>query len=98
MEAYEQGLQAGWAQEREWRQRAETAQVEHLVPRYGPCGKNSTPRTAAGDRVLLPENHVSALRHGPAPSPGTVTELGTTYTADPHHDHLPDPCHPRQTG
>ncbi|MFJ6811615.1 hypothetical protein ACIQRK_37455 [Streptomyces anulatus] len=30
VEAYEQGLQAGRAQEREWRQRAETVQVVHL--------------------------------------------------------------------
>ncbi|MER6686337.1 hypothetical protein [Streptomyces olivaceoviridis] len=35
---------------------------------------------AVGDRVLLPENYVSALRHGPGPFPGTVTELGTTYS------------------
>lgn len=32
-----------------------------------------------GDRVLLPENYVSALRHGPGPFVGTVTALGTTY-------------------
>ncbi|MFD6748139.1 hypothetical protein ACWHA6_36925 [Streptomyces anthocyanicus] len=36
-------------------------------------------RLEIGDRVLLPENYVSALRHGPGPFPGTVTELGTTY-------------------
>ncbi|MGW6214879.1 hypothetical protein [Streptomyces sp. NPDC055109] len=33
-----------------------------------------------GDRVLLPANYVSAMRLGPGPFPGTVTELGTTYT------------------
>ncbi|MGI5430300.1 hypothetical protein [Streptomyces sp. CA-179760] len=33
-----------------------------------------------GDRVLLPENYFSAMRHGLGPFPGTVTELGTTYT------------------
>ncbi|MFE9381251.1 hypothetical protein [Streptomyces sp. NPDC006855] len=37
-------------------------------------------RLDVGDRVLLPENFVSALRHGSGPFPGTVTELGTTYT------------------
>ncbi|MCX5215570.1 hypothetical protein OG689_41180 [Kitasatospora sp. NBC_00240] len=37
-------------------------------------------RLEVGDRVLLPENYVSALRHGPGPHPGTVTELGTTYS------------------
>lgn len=37
-------------------------------------------RLEVGDRVLLPENYVSTLRHGPGPFPGTVTELGTTYT------------------
>ncbi|MFF7993421.1 hypothetical protein ACFZDG_26970 [Kitasatospora xanthocidica] len=37
-------------------------------------------RLEVGDRVLLPENYVSALRHGPGPFPGTVTALGTTYS------------------
>jgi hypothetical protein len=32
-----------------------------------------------GDRVLLPENYVSRLRHGPGPLEGTVTGFGTTY-------------------
>ncbi|MFB7374182.1 hypothetical protein ACFC0D_30535 [Streptomyces sp. NPDC056222] len=37
-------------------------------------------RLKVGDRVLLPENYVSALRQGPGPQPGTVTALGSTYT------------------
>lgn len=45
------------------------------------------------DRVLLPENYVSALRHGPGPFPGTVTELGTTYTG-PSVRSSPGPLHP----
>jgi hypothetical protein len=32
-----------------------------------------------GDRVLLPENYVSRLKHGPGPLEGTVTGFGTTY-------------------
>lgn len=32
-----------------------------------------------GDRVLLPENYVSRLKHGPGPLEATVTSLGTTY-------------------
>ncbi|MFI0418661.1 hypothetical protein [Spongiactinospora sp. 9N601] len=32
-----------------------------------------------GDHVLLPENHVSRLRHGPGPFEGVVTRLGSTY-------------------
>ncbi|MGW4049523.1 hypothetical protein ACWENA_01705 [Streptomyces sp. NPDC004779] len=40
-------------------------------------------RLEVGDRVLLPENHVSAARLGPGPQPGTVTALGSTYTG-PH--------------
>ena len=38
------------------------------------------PRLEVGDHVLLPENYVSRLKHGPGPFPGTVTELGTAYT------------------
>ncbi|MEU3402134.1 hypothetical protein [Streptomyces filamentosus] len=30
--------------------------------------------------LQLPENYVSALRRGPGPFPGTVTQLGTTYS------------------
>ncbi|MBZ4319915.1 hypothetical protein [Streptomyces huiliensis] len=106
MEAYQKGLETGWAQERDWSQRAATAQIERLerqirtlrdeldaksrrfqidgdqvvtVDGYGYRWKG--PGTLeVGDRVLLPENYVSALRHGPGPFPGTVTELGTTYT------------------
>lgn len=37
------------------------------------------PDLEVGDRVLLPENYVSRLKHGPGPVEGTVTELGTTY-------------------
>lgn len=37
-------------------------------------------RLEVGDRVLLPENYVSALRHGPGPFPETVTALGTVYS------------------
>ncbi|MFE2106932.1 hypothetical protein ACFXAF_13815 [Kitasatospora sp. NPDC059463] len=37
-------------------------------------------RLEVGDHVLLPENYVSALRHGPGPFPGMVTALGTTYS------------------
>lgn len=33
-----------------------------------------------GERVLLPENYVSSLKHGPGPFVGVVTGLGTTYT------------------
>ncbi|MGA4545619.1 hypothetical protein ACPA54_37080 [Uniformispora flossi] len=32
-----------------------------------------------GDSVLLPENYVSSLKHGPGPFVGTVSALGTTY-------------------
>lgn len=32
-----------------------------------------------GDRVLLPENYVSALKHGRGPFAGVVTKLGSTY-------------------
>ncbi|KAB8163705.1 hypothetical protein FH609_018715 [Streptomyces sp. 3MP-14] len=32
-----------------------------------------------GDRVLLPENYVSRMKHGPGPFQGVVTNLGTTY-------------------
>ncbi|WP_405504575.1 hypothetical protein [Streptomyces anulatus] len=106
MEAYQQGMETGRAKEREWRQRTEAAQIEHLerqirtlreeldaknrrfdvdgdqavtVDGYGYRWRG--PGTLeVGDRVLLPENHVSALRHGSGPFPGTVTELGTTYT------------------
>ncbi|MBS2550192.1 hypothetical protein KGQ19_25315 [Catenulispora sp. NL8] len=40
---------------------------------------NGQPDLEVGDRVLLPENYVSRLKHGPGPVEGTVTELGTTY-------------------
>ncbi|MFI1253197.1 hypothetical protein ACH4U6_05220 [Streptomyces netropsis] len=33
-----------------------------------------------GDRVLLPENYVSRMKHGPGPTVGVVTQLGTTYS------------------
>ncbi|NEB39499.1 hypothetical protein [Streptomyces sp. SID14515] len=106
MDAYRQGLETGRAKEREWRQRAEAAQVGHLerqirtlreeldaknrrfnvdgdqtvtVDGYGYSW--SGPGTLdVGDRVILPENYVSALRYGSGPFLGTVTELGTTYT------------------
>lgn len=106
VEAYQTGLETGRKQEREWQQRAEASQVEHLekqirtlrdeldaqnrrfevdggqavtVGGYGYrwCGPGTL---EVGDRVLLPENYVSALHHGPGSFPGTVTELGTTYT------------------
>jgi hypothetical protein len=32
-----------------------------------------------GDCVLLPENYVSALKHGRGPFEGVVTSLGSTY-------------------
>ncbi|MDX3854092.1 hypothetical protein PV679_26265 [Streptomyces sp. AK02-01A] len=32
-----------------------------------------------GDSVLLPENYVSRMKHGPGPAVGVVTKLGTTY-------------------
>ncbi|MFF3751414.1 hypothetical protein ACFYYH_13270 [Streptomyces sp. NPDC002018] len=51
-----------------------------------------------GGRVLLPENYVSALRHGPGPFPGTVTELGTTYTGTLSRIISRAPATPRQTG
>ncbi|MGM7439910.1 hypothetical protein [Streptomyces tunisiensis] len=121
MEAYRQGLETGRAQEREWRQRAAAAQVEHLerqireeldaknrrfevdgdqavtVDGYGYRWRG--PGTLeVGDRVLLPENYVSALRHGPGPFPGTVTELGTTYTGTLSMIISRAPAIPRQTG
>jgi hypothetical protein len=37
------------------------------------------PDLTVGDRVLLPENYVSRLKHGPGPVEGAVTGLGTTY-------------------
>ncbi|MDJ1645214.1 hypothetical protein [Streptomyces pakalii] len=54
-------------------------------------------RLDVGDRVLLPENHVSALRHGSGPFPGTVTELGTTYTGILSRIISRAPAAPRQT-
>lgn len=51
-----------------------------------------------GDRVLLPENHVSVLRHGSGPFPGTVTELGITYTGTFSRIVSRAPAAPRQTG
>ena len=35
-----------------------------------------------GDRVLLPENWLSRLKHGPGPYPGVVTRLGATYRGE----------------
>lgn len=124
VEAYRQGVETGRAQEREWRQRTEAAQVEHLerqirtlreeldaknrrfevdgdqavtVEGYG--YRWSGPGTLeVGDRVLLPENYVSALRHGPGPFPGTVTELGTTYTGTLSTIISRAPAIPRKTG
>ena len=34
---------------------------------------------AVGDRVLLPENYVSAMKFGHGPFSGTVTSLDSTY-------------------
>jgi len=48
--------------------------------------------------VLLPENYVSALRHGSGPFPGTVTELGTTYTGPLSTIISRTPATPRQIG
>ncbi|GAA2114983.1 hypothetical protein [Streptomyces synnematoformans] len=106
VEAYQQGLQAGRTQAREWERSAAASRVEHLeqqirtlqeqldaktrryevdgdqivtVDGYGYRWRGADP-LEVGDRVLLPENHVSALRHGPGPFPGTVTALGTTYS------------------
>lgn len=39
-------------------------------------------RLEVGDRVLLPENYVSRLKHGPGPTVGVVSALGTTYRGD----------------
>ncbi|QLE70220.1 hypothetical protein FGW37_33135 [Streptomyces rectiverticillatus] len=124
VEAYRQGLETGRAQEREWRQRTEAAQVEHLerqiralreeldarnrrfevdsdqavtVDGYGYRWRGPG-RLEVGDRVLLPENYVSALRHGPGPFPGTVTELGTTYTGNLSTIISRAPAASRQTG
>lgn len=121
--AYQQGLETGRAKEREWRQRTEAAQIEHLerqirtlreeldaknrrfdvdgdqtvtVDGYG-YRWNGPGTLDVGDRVLLPENHVSALRHGSGPFPGTVTELGTTYTGTLSRIISRAPT-PRQTG
>ncbi|MEU9349008.1 hypothetical protein AB0D74_48210 [Streptomyces sp. NPDC048278] len=124
MEAYQQGLETGRTQEREWRQRSEAAQVEHLerqirtlreeldtknrrfevdgdqaitVDGYG--YRWSGPGTLeVGDRVLLPENYVSAVRHGPGSFLGTVTELGTTYIGTLSTIISRAPSTPRQTG
>lgn len=54
-------------------------------------------RLDVGDRVLLPENFVSALRHGSGPFPGIVTELGTTYTGILSRIISRAPAAPRQT-
>ncbi|MDX3003459.1 hypothetical protein PWY87_17360 [Kribbella solani] len=37
------------------------------------------PPLAVGDKVLLPENWLSALNDGPGPQTGTVTALGTRF-------------------
>jgi hypothetical protein len=38
------------------------------------------PPLKVGDRVLLPQNLFSEMDYGPWPFPGTVIELGSTYT------------------
>lgn len=39
-------------------------------------------RLEVGDRVLLPENYVSRMKHGPGPTVGVVSALGTTYRGE----------------
>jgi len=39
-------------------------------------------RLAVGDRVVLPQNWISKLKHGPGPFAGQVTMLGTKYRGD----------------
>ncbi|MFJ7280563.1 hypothetical protein [Kitasatospora sp. NPDC098663] len=64
------------AQQRRFEDRgAQAVTVDGYGYRWGGPG-----RLEVGDRVLLPENYVSALRHGSGPFPGTVTALGTTYS------------------
>jgi hypothetical protein len=48
------------------------------VGRYAYRWSGETP-LEIGDRVLLPENYVSRVRHGPGPVEAIVTGLGTTY-------------------
>ena len=35
-----------------------------------------------GDRVLLPENWLSAVKHGHGPFPGVITSLGSAYQGE----------------
>jgi len=37
---------------------------------------------AVGDRVMLPENWLSALKYGSGPFPGTVTGIGSSYQGE----------------
>ncbi|WP_211216196.1 hypothetical protein [Longispora albida] len=39
-------------------------------------------RLEVGDRVLLPENWISQMKHGPGPVEGVVTKLGATYRGE----------------
>ncbi|MGH3326781.1 MAG: hypothetical protein ACRDPT_03110 [Streptomycetales bacterium] len=39
-------------------------------------------RLAVGDRVLVPENYISRMKHGPGPYEGVVTKLGATYRGE----------------
>ena len=46
--------------------------------RYAYRWSGETP-LEVGDRVLLPENYVSRMKHGPGPVEAVVRALGTTY-------------------
>ncbi|RKT69331.1 hypothetical protein DFJ66_2543 [Saccharothrix variisporea] len=54
------------------------------VDGYAYRWRGATP-LEVGDRVLVPENWLSALKNGPGPREGTVTALGTTYRGDLQH-------------
>lgn len=51
------------------------------VGRYGYRWTGS-PTLEVGDEVMLPENYVSLMQHGPGPWPGQVTALGSTFDGD----------------
>lgn len=51
---------------------------------------SGSPALEVGDKVLLPENYVSRLQHGPGPFPGKVTALGSTYKG--HHSTIVSRC------
>ncbi|APU12274.1 hypothetical protein [Actinoalloteichus fjordicus] len=48
---------------------------------YAYCWRG-TPALKLGDRVLLPENHVSRLKYGPGPFEGVVSALDSSYEGE----------------